>query len=149
MGTKNKPGSFDCYHAAEPDEPMFVLLARDPIAPLLVDLWAHLRSKTRGMSSKVMEAKSCFQAMLAWLGDRDELDKVEDVKMALSSIYNPEGGEYTFVSRKELESLREDSHKLLKLEGAGVDSWEGYEEAMRDVSEDDSDQNDPGDEHRD
>lgn len=29
MGTKNNPGAFDCYANAEPDEPMFVLLARD------------------------------------------------------------------------------------------------------------------------
>lgn len=31
MGTKNNPGKFDCYDAALPDEPMFVLLARDPV----------------------------------------------------------------------------------------------------------------------
>ena len=33
MGTKNNPGQFDCYRNAEPDEPMFVLLARDERAP--------------------------------------------------------------------------------------------------------------------
>lgn len=43
MGTKNNPGQFDCYKAAESDEPMFILLARDPLAPILVDLWASLR----------------------------------------------------------------------------------------------------------
>jgi hypothetical protein len=31
MGTKSNPGPFDCYAKAEPDEPMFVLLARDPL----------------------------------------------------------------------------------------------------------------------
>lgn len=36
MGTKNRPGTFDCYAAAGPDEPLFVLLGRDPVAPLLV-----------------------------------------------------------------------------------------------------------------
>ena len=25
MGTKNEPGEFDCYAAAEPDEPMFII----------------------------------------------------------------------------------------------------------------------------
>ncbi|HAW11807.1 MAG TPA: aspartate decarboxylase, partial [Chloroflexi bacterium] len=30
MGTKNNPGKFDCYDDAHPDEPMFVLLGRDP-----------------------------------------------------------------------------------------------------------------------
>jgi len=43
MGTKNNPGKFDCYHAAEPNEPQFTLLARDPTAPGLVALWAAIR----------------------------------------------------------------------------------------------------------
>ena len=34
MATKTKPGAFDCYSKAEPDEPVFTLLARDPSAPL-------------------------------------------------------------------------------------------------------------------
>ena len=45
MGTKNNPGAFDCHAAAEPDEPMFVLLGRDPMAGLLVRLWAKMREK--------------------------------------------------------------------------------------------------------
>ena len=32
MATKNNPGKFDCYTNAEPDEPMFILLGRDPVA---------------------------------------------------------------------------------------------------------------------
>ena len=44
MGTKNNPGDFDCYTNAEPDEPMFILLARDPLAPFLVALWVYFRS---------------------------------------------------------------------------------------------------------
>jgi len=43
MGTKNNPGKFDCYEKAEPDEPMFVLLARDPLAGHLVSIWAKMR----------------------------------------------------------------------------------------------------------
>jgi hypothetical protein len=43
VGTKNKPGSFDCYASAEPDEPMFTLLARDPLAGHLVSVWSKLR----------------------------------------------------------------------------------------------------------
>ena len=43
MGTKNNPGKFDCYEAAAPDEPMFILLARDPVAPYLVRIWASIR----------------------------------------------------------------------------------------------------------
>lgn len=43
MSTKNKPGTFNCYERAEPDEPMFVLLGRDPVASFVVRYWAELR----------------------------------------------------------------------------------------------------------
>lgn len=66
MGTKNNPGEFDCYEAAKPDEPMFVLLARDPWAPILVELWASLRSSVEGDSPKVYEAKRCARDMRVW-----------------------------------------------------------------------------------
>jgi hypothetical protein len=45
MGTKNAPGEFDCYRAALPDEPMFVLLARDPDFRRLVHSWANQRER--------------------------------------------------------------------------------------------------------
>ena len=41
MGTKNNPGEYDGYTKAEPDEPMFVLLARDPLAADQVRDWAR------------------------------------------------------------------------------------------------------------
>ena len=66
MGTKNNPGRFDCYEAADPDEPMFVLLARDPLAPALVELWATLREHYAGNPSKVAEARECAKAMREW-----------------------------------------------------------------------------------
>lgn len=47
MGTKLEPGAFDCYDNAKPDEPMFVLLARDRTAAALVALWAAVRSGNR------------------------------------------------------------------------------------------------------
>ncbi len=63
MATKNNPGKFDCYANAEPDEPMFVLLGRDPLAGALVRLWAETR---RGMGEdleKVNEALKCATAL--------------------------------------------------------------------------------------
>lgn len=76
MGTKNTPGDFDCYEAADPDEPMFVLLARDPLAPALVEKWAEDRvpAATRSLESegrerkfaKINEARACAQSMRAW-----------------------------------------------------------------------------------
>lgn len=66
MGTKNNPSPFDCYASADPDEPMFVLLARDPMAPILVRLWADLRSHLAGNRSKVNAARMCAAAMEDW-----------------------------------------------------------------------------------
>lgn len=70
MGTKNDPGTYDCYDKAEPDEPMFVLLGRDPLAPELVELWAYRRSSVRGSDDpKVAEALECAKAMREWVVD--------------------------------------------------------------------------------
>lgn len=66
MGSKNNPGRFDCYANAEPDEPMFVLLARDCHAPLVVRFWAQLRKDAGEHRAKVDEANACADAMEAW-----------------------------------------------------------------------------------
>jgi hypothetical protein len=65
MGTKNNPGKFDCYANAEPDEPVFVLLGRDPLAGQLVRLWAQRRQllgKTDD-AEKIEEALQCANAL--------------------------------------------------------------------------------------
>ncbi len=54
MGTKNHPGKFDCYAAAEPDEPMFILLARDPLAAHLVAAWVALRAGDLDRACRMM-----------------------------------------------------------------------------------------------
>jgi hypothetical protein len=73
MGTKNNPGEFDCYSNAMPEEPMFILLARDPNAPHLVEQWADDRQRdidngSRPASDQPMvdEANHCAQTMRAW-----------------------------------------------------------------------------------
>lgn len=38
---------------------------------------------------------------------------------------------YAMVETSELKQLREDSDKLKKLEAAGVDNWDGYDEALQ------------------
>ena len=76
MGSKNNPGPFDCYAAALPDEPMFVLLARDLLAPILVDLWATLRAEhgckehDRPHEHKVAEARQCADNMRTWKAEQ-------------------------------------------------------------------------------
>lgn len=74
MATKNKPGQWDCYENAHPDEPMFVLLGRDPMAPLLVRLWADAREAQGESSAKVREARACADNQDAWA--KEHLRKV-------------------------------------------------------------------------
>lgn len=73
MGTKNNPAKFDCYANAEPDEPMFVLLARDPAAPHVIAYWTQLRAemiqgktKPEADYEQLDEAVQCASAMQAW-----------------------------------------------------------------------------------
>lgn len=74
----NKRDGDSCYSAALEDEPMFVLLARDPKAPGLVRKWADKREKQiakgkREMSdmSKVQEARLQANAMETWRLNND------------------------------------------------------------------------------
>ncbi len=71
MGTKLKPGKFDCYDKAEQDEPMFVLLARDPLAPVLVRIWATLREQLHGDAEKIAEGRQCADDMDTWRESED------------------------------------------------------------------------------
>lgn len=71
MGTKDNPGDFDCYAKAAPDEPLFTLLARDPLAPAVVEAWAdarHTDALMRGnlADQKVIEAYQCAASMRQW-----------------------------------------------------------------------------------
>lgn len=67
MGTKNNPGAFDCYAAADPDEPLFILLGRDRTAPDIVRTWANVREE-EGVTdpAKIAEARDCADAMKRW-----------------------------------------------------------------------------------
>jgi hypothetical protein len=79
MGTKNRPAAYDCYANALPDEPMFVLLARDRQAPATVREWANRRENALRTSDatctaaevyaeidQIAEARQCADAMQAW-----------------------------------------------------------------------------------
>lgn len=46
-----------------------------------------------------------------------------------------EADRYLALIELELSQLRKDSAKLAALEGAGVDNWEGYDEAMQSLRE--------------
>lgn len=66
MSTKLNPGNYDCYAKLKDDEPYFVLRAKDPHAPALVELWAALRESEFGCTAKFDEAKKCAQEMRDW-----------------------------------------------------------------------------------
>jgi len=66
VSTKNNPSRYDCYAKAEPDEPIFVLLARDPLAPDLIRQWAEQRFEEGEDRDKVDEAFACANEMVQW-----------------------------------------------------------------------------------
>ncbi len=67
MATKNKPGVYDCYSRAEPDEPMFVLLGRDPTAAAMVVAWACIHAMRKPDElDKTREALICARDMILW-----------------------------------------------------------------------------------
>jgi len=66
MSTKIHPGKFDCFSAAEPDEEMFILLGRDPMAGALVRAWAEMREHVGEDPAKVKEARACADKLDAW-----------------------------------------------------------------------------------
>lgn len=70
MGTKSNPGTYDCYAKAQEDEPLFTLLGRDELAPILVRTWAACRKAKEGLTEKVQEAYTCAEAMEQWRQDR-------------------------------------------------------------------------------
>jgi len=87
MGTKNNPGNFDCYGNANPDEPMFILLARDACAPAAVEKWIEYREglirlgiKPESDRTMLAEAAQCVEAMREWrANNRPPLPEVKSV----------------------------------------------------------------------
>jgi hypothetical protein len=52
-----------CCSSAEPDEPMFILFGRDPMAGALVREWARWHEATGEDPAKVEEARACARMM--------------------------------------------------------------------------------------
>ncbi len=87
MATKNNPGKFDCYENADPDEPMFVLLGRDPTAPILVDLWVKIRRELACTEpEKLAEAEACALALTRWAQKLGKEEKVIRAREAASNV---------------------------------------------------------------
>lgn len=77
MGTKSNPGKFDCWSKAEPDEPVFVLLGRDPVASVILRRWVELRQQLGATETEVLsEAMQCAVEMRRWAMHKGKGDQV-------------------------------------------------------------------------
>lgn len=94
MGTKNNPGDYDCYANAEPDEPMFILLGRDPTASLVVEFWCALKAQmvvdgtSKSSEKKLSEARHCAESMRtwAWTHEKDPGEAVKAMHRILARL---------------------------------------------------------------
>lgn len=78
MSNKQEEFRRGCFAKALPDEPMFVLLARDPSAPELVEEWATKRmfaiadgERPKSDEAAAEEAMRCAHAMRVWRAQAD------------------------------------------------------------------------------
>lgn len=78
MGTKLQELRDGCFARAMDDEPMFVLLARDPGAPALVRAWCDQRQREINEGKRpgsdiaqVNEARQCAERMEQWRDAND------------------------------------------------------------------------------
>jgi hypothetical protein len=55
---------------------MFVLLARDKHAPIVIAIWASLREAEGESPEKVEEARSCADAMITWAMEHGKFSTV-------------------------------------------------------------------------
>jgi len=91
MATKNNPGKFDCHTKADPDEPHFTLLGRDPTAPFVVLFWIQMRTAMgqRGDDPQIREANECATALKEWARKLGKGEKVEKALEAFSELLGP------------------------------------------------------------
>ena len=92
MGTKNNPGKYDCYAKADPDEPMFVLLGRDPTAGVVVMFWTMLQRLLKISPEKLDEALACASQMQQWSVHKLGMVKEgELIGTGLATLLNDQG----------------------------------------------------------
>jgi hypothetical protein len=108
MGTKNNPSKFDCYTAAELDEPMFVLLGRDPVARYAVLLWIHLRMAAGievAGAPKLQEAIEVSDEMKEWALKLDKKDTILAAEQAFYRLIPIENDPAIKITHSQLEQV--------------------------------------------
>src|SRR5580658_11150662 len=96
VSTPQQPGPFDGLEKAQPDEPIFTLLARDALAPSLVHEWVKRRreaiiardgdkpEKRRADLIQTREAEEIAWAMVEWAKGYTEVIEEEKAPQAYS-----------------------------------------------------------------
>jgi hypothetical protein len=113
VGSKNNPGKFDCYSRAEPDEPVFVLLGRDPVASFVVEYWAMLRERLGKTEQEAIdEARSCALEMQQWArskGKEQQLAHALAATPASKETYKEyiESAVSSKIKQRSIERIRE------------------------------------------
>jgi hypothetical protein len=122
MGTKNQPGKFDCYEKAEPDEPMFVLLGRDPCAPILIEFWVDLRKHMGEDQEKLAEAVDCAAHCYEWLAKKGKalayVDLIDECEEGILPLLKQQS-EQRQIRLKQLEELIKQLVIALDVESSG------------------------------
>lgn len=76
--TKELSDPKSCFNKAMPDEPMFVLLARDRDAPAVIRYWLKLRAGRKDLRlDQAVEAESCAIRMEEWRDENTPKETVE------------------------------------------------------------------------
>lgn len=139
MATKNNPGEWDCYANADPDEPMFILLGRDPDAPTLVERWAMVRQRNGEDLEKVQDARACADHMRRWLeslGKRErrprEIDVMDGIDIAHVMRHAAENIQRLRRDNQRLHELDNRTERLLQMFEGGP-SHGGVEGGEEDV----------------
>jgi hypothetical protein len=79
MGTKAEelvPGATGCLAKAASDEPLFILRAKDALAPGIVRVWVHYARSSGTPESKLREALELAERMERWQAEHGK--KVPD-----------------------------------------------------------------------
>jgi len=75
MGTKQNAGQFDCMEKIAPDEPFFVLRAKDPIGVHVVRYWVEHAHAAGHEAENIMEASICADDMDTWRAMKQSQDE--------------------------------------------------------------------------
>jgi hypothetical protein len=70
-----------CWNKAEPDEPIFVLLGRDPAAKIAIDAWINERiriGKNDIGDPQIVEAHAAMWGMHRYAEQREDAKKKEE-----------------------------------------------------------------------